>query len=378
MAIHKNLPVDDSHFAHAFEYADLSARTSASGFVNSDIGKLARQIDNNTVWMLTATTPTWIEITGGGTAVEEIETASSAPSDISKYWVDTNTTPYTFKYWNGSIWEPVAADVSGSGTDEIETNTTPPVDTSKYWVDTNITPFTLKYWDGSSWVTVAADVVSGSTVDEIEKGVSAPSDTGKYWIDTNTTPYTFKYYNGSSWVAVAAEGTGGGGASGINEIDIRPNAMRLDDVSTGSDKGVIWNIIDCVDFNNNVDGSIWFSFKLPSGWNDTTDIDFVLEYSCDGNDQGKSIIVNTQVWVLDLGDTPNLSSPDATNVDTIGTSSSNINSMSELQLSNGKVPNAVLTTSTNTIVVKLTRDADNGSDNYTGTFQLMSILASQV
>ncbi len=58
--------------AYLWEYADATARGAASGFTSDDVGKLARQLDNNTLWMLTATTPTWNQV--GGTAVPSFAT----------------------------------------------------------------------------------------------------------------------------------------------------------------------------------------------------------------------------------------------------------------------------------------------------------------
>jgi hypothetical protein len=281
MSIHKNLPYTDSHFAHSYEYADAAARTGASGFVASDVNRLALQLDNNSLWLLTSTTPTWMEITS---------------------------------------------------------------------------------------------VASGTN--EIVKGTTAPGDTSKYWVDTTTSPATWKYYDGTSWVAFAG-GSGSGGGGSISDIDIRPSQMRLDDVATGADNGVVWSLFDTIDFDPDNDGAVWCSFKFPDGWDDTKDIDLTFKYTCNGNDQGKSIIFNTSAWAVEVGDTPTIGSPDSSNVDTIGTSSSNIDKMSSVQLSNGKVPAAALTSNTDTVIIRFTRDADNASDNYTGTFQLLSVLANQ-
>lgn len=51
------------HVMHNYIYANAGARTGASGFVSADIGKMAHQTDNNSWWILTATTPTWAELT---------------------------------------------------------------------------------------------------------------------------------------------------------------------------------------------------------------------------------------------------------------------------------------------------------------------------
>lgn len=43
-------------------YFDAVQRTNATDFTAGDVGKFARQIDGNTLWKLTAVTPTWIEV----------------------------------------------------------------------------------------------------------------------------------------------------------------------------------------------------------------------------------------------------------------------------------------------------------------------------
>jgi len=63
MGHHDEITYDGNHVAHAYEYANAAARTGASGFVAADIGKVARQTDNETFWILTAVTPTWTEAT---------------------------------------------------------------------------------------------------------------------------------------------------------------------------------------------------------------------------------------------------------------------------------------------------------------------------
>lgn len=62
MAKHEDLT--DAHVPYRWSYADTATREAASGFDAGDVGKLALQEDNNTLWMLTATTPTWQQIGG--------------------------------------------------------------------------------------------------------------------------------------------------------------------------------------------------------------------------------------------------------------------------------------------------------------------------
>lgn len=54
------------HVLQAFTYANAAARTGATGFTSADIGKAALQTDNNTLWFLSATTPTWVQIGAAG------------------------------------------------------------------------------------------------------------------------------------------------------------------------------------------------------------------------------------------------------------------------------------------------------------------------
>lgn len=60
MAIeHKNAALGKRHALPNWEYANAAARAAATGFVSGDLYKVARQTDNNSLWQLIATTPTW-------------------------------------------------------------------------------------------------------------------------------------------------------------------------------------------------------------------------------------------------------------------------------------------------------------------------------
>ena len=270
MALHKNVSFTDSHFAHAFEYANAAARTSATGFVASDVGKLARQLDENSLWVLSATTPSWVAVGGSGGAAHTIASHT---------------------------------DTTATGA-ELETLT-----------------------------------------------------------------------NGSNADALHTHSGGSGG--GIEHIDIRPDSMRLDDVSTGSDEGTAFNIVSCIDFINTSDGAIWFSFKFPDSWLTTSNIRFTIQYNCNGVDNSKNIRINTQAWAVNNGATPNVGAPNDSNIDNIPTSAGNTNILTDLVLSNGIVNSGNLGASTSTIMVKMTRESTNGADTYTGTFQIIAVQVDQ-
>jgi len=65
MTYHHILGLTDIHSIQNWEYADEAARTGASGFVAADIGKVARQLDDETYYILTNTIPTWLQVGGG-------------------------------------------------------------------------------------------------------------------------------------------------------------------------------------------------------------------------------------------------------------------------------------------------------------------------
>lgn len=71
---HKNQKtVDGIHIPYSFEYATAAARLAATGFVAQDNGKLARQLDDNSLWMLVdAINVTWAQITLTSTLLAKI------------------------------------------------------------------------------------------------------------------------------------------------------------------------------------------------------------------------------------------------------------------------------------------------------------------
>src|SRR5687767_8066607 len=50
---------------YLWEYADAAARTGATGFTASDVGKFARQLDTNVLYMLTDDSPVTCAAVGG-------------------------------------------------------------------------------------------------------------------------------------------------------------------------------------------------------------------------------------------------------------------------------------------------------------------------
>jgi hypothetical protein len=69
-ALHRDLPIGEIHVPYQWTYGNATLREAASGFVATDVGKLARQTDDDSLWMLTEDDPvTWIAVGGGGTGI---------------------------------------------------------------------------------------------------------------------------------------------------------------------------------------------------------------------------------------------------------------------------------------------------------------------
>ncbi|MDD5329913.1 MAG: hypothetical protein PHX38_07910 [Sulfuricella sp.] len=62
----------------SWSYADAAARMAATGLVATDVGKIARQLDNNSFWELTAVTPTWALFPNGAYSSQPFSTQVTA------------------------------------------------------------------------------------------------------------------------------------------------------------------------------------------------------------------------------------------------------------------------------------------------------------
>ncbi|MHA1288992.1 MAG: hypothetical protein ACTSPB_16495, partial [Candidatus Thorarchaeota archaeon] len=87
MTWHKDATPPDVHIPYAFTYANQTARENATGLVATDVGKFARQTDDDTIWMLTDESPvTWVSVgeAGGGTFLGLTDTPSSYSGEGGK------------------------------------------------------------------------------------------------------------------------------------------------------------------------------------------------------------------------------------------------------------------------------------------------------
>jgi hypothetical protein len=113
------------HDPYDFSYADATARGAATGFVAGDVGKLARQLDNNTLWMLTDESPiTWLQMTGSGVggAVTSVNGQTGAVTlDLDDIGDVNAPTPGDGDVlsWDATPGEWVPTALAGAYTDEM-------------------------------------------------------------------------------------------------------------------------------------------------------------------------------------------------------------------------------------------------------------------
>lgn len=126
--IHRNQVVGEIHIAHSFEYADSAARIGAVGLIPADVGRVARQLDNETFWLLKDDSPiAWIQIGGGiGDSLTHKagKTLAGSFSGSPKSATVTFTTPFSDTNFvailtpvttGNKTYSPAVMDVTASG-----------------------------------------------------------------------------------------------------------------------------------------------------------------------------------------------------------------------------------------------------------------------
>lgn len=112
---HAALTGDNIHVPYAWTYADSTAREGASGFAATDVGKLAIQSDDNSLWILTDDDPvTWSQVGGGTVTSYPADGRLTLESGVPISTTDQSAkatlyyTPYIgdqIAIYNGSSWD---------------------------------------------------------------------------------------------------------------------------------------------------------------------------------------------------------------------------------------------------------------------------------
>jgi hypothetical protein len=83
--LHSKQTVEDGiHSPVSYLFADAAAREAATGFTPEDVNKLARQVSDNSLWLLTAISPTtWSQFGGEFDLSGTIKAGTIAPGAFS-------------------------------------------------------------------------------------------------------------------------------------------------------------------------------------------------------------------------------------------------------------------------------------------------------
>ncbi len=105
---HRDLDPSNLHKVCDYEYADATARNAATGFTADDVKKFALQLDDFSVWILTAVTPTWAQISGTDTD-EKVKSDSADPTagyldaKVDDSTIEVDTTGHTIRVKDSGI-----------------------------------------------------------------------------------------------------------------------------------------------------------------------------------------------------------------------------------------------------------------------------------
>jgi hypothetical protein len=84
--LHKDLSPSERHPIHSYEFADSAARLANNEYATTDVFRIAVQLDNNTVWMLTGitnpgagATPAWTQVGSASATVDANSTIAGNP-----------------------------------------------------------------------------------------------------------------------------------------------------------------------------------------------------------------------------------------------------------------------------------------------------------
>lgn len=214
---HDEMVGADIHVIHSFTYVDAAARTGATGLTINDEGKVARQTDDESFWVLTDHTgPTWKPLSGVGTDEKVKNAATDTTSDFlyNKVAVSGIATKSTLNQGGN---EQLQVHVPNTNTDQAakvsNNDTTAGFLKDKVVSGTGISVTEVN--DGGN-ETLQIATTGGPSSDEKVK-VSANDTTAKYLLEklaagSNIT-ITENNDGGDETITIAAS-TGGGGLGG--------------------------------------------------------------------------------------------------------------------------------------------------------------------
>lgn len=280
-AFKKHKDLTDIHIIHCFCYADQTEREAAVGFVPEDIGKVAKQTDNNTWWVLVDDDPTtWKEITGGGGPSTD-ELVGVSANDTTPGYLDAKIVAgdnVTLNELNDGGDEDLEIAVNMDIDDLNDVNAPSPNDCEYLKYDNGTgkwIPGAIPSVAGGEIATVQAcrttdqnfttswvDVTFDSTPAESDPAIVEHNNTNTERIDIKESGYYLINYNvtvdveenGQHWFRVRKNGTG-------NEIDC--SLATLWEVS--SEESDYWPVSNSFPTYLEAGDYITFQIKGPAG-----------------------------------------------------------------------------------------------------------------
>lgn len=123
MPEHDAIVLGERHGLPNYEYVNSTARLAATGFIPADIGKLARQTDNDSLWLLTDDSPaTWRATEQNKVLVFEFGDGESASSLTANQTARIPYIPFDCQILS---WR-IEGDPSGSAVVDIQKSTADP------------------------------------------------------------------------------------------------------------------------------------------------------------------------------------------------------------------------------------------------------------
>lgn len=173
----------------------------------------------------------------------------------------------------------------------------------------------------------------------------------------------------------------GGSGGGATYFEASLTDMVADSTDYGVDAGTAFGMVPSMNFgkSTSVNGTIWIAFNFKnSGFKSSSNVNMDMKYVMNGTTTTtKNVRMAVSYWVVNTGGIPVIGSP------TAGPTSYDISVESTApgtyMASDAFVviPSGSLSTNTEMIILKLTRQATSGSDTYGGTMQLMKYIFRQ-
>lgn len=173
---------------------------------------------------------------------------------------------------------------------------------------------------------------------------------------------------------------GGSGSDLSPYASLDPSNFTLDLTDIGSDFGSGFSgLVSSIDFLPTTQGTAWahFNFK-SSGFDNTKDIFFDLHWIANGS-IGTTLAtrITVKAWVVDTEGVPILGFPtdtQTTNISILDTKTG----MKMMTANFSTIETVNIPATCESILISITREADHVDDTYTGTFQLVDLIARQV